>query len=381
MKKLILLVGLLVAVWLTSCAGPQEALRNDGEGNVKAARGFLEKISSANPELPYYFSADSNWLTKDNGLNDESVGELTDEGDEYSADGMADSSFQMFQVAQDDNGKVNKILWIANITSQPKLKLLRENLPPLTNEEDLNKTGTGKALAGLPLSGNKVVGFWIRAKKLDSSFDDYTNVDARYGQDTRYVISWDKDALGQTDEVKQYDFSNQDGHELNSIKVKPGENTAVVDTRSGKHFMLYSQGAPAMEINPLKREDLRLDGLALVRHDGKFYLEITPPPEPAPTPTLKPLSTMLKESQAKQTVKVKAKHRPVRRHYSLKEKYPNGYYVVEVKELNAQLFDQCWNNHKISLNQKKVIIGKEWFEQYGSQELQERYKDKLITWK
>jgi hypothetical protein len=191
---------------------------------------------------------------------------------------MSGKQFQLFQVAQQADGMVEKVLWLADITAEPKLHLRTARDKPKTVQDTIapvpDKKTRKKTIAGQ--SDGQVKAFWVKSQLMDENFDDYGNVDAREALDSRYIISWDADALGKTDEVIQYDFSNQDNHEPFAIEVIPGENSVVVDIRNGKDFQLFSEGVSFMIINPLKPGDLNLVNLAKVKYDGQDYLEIIP---------------------------------------------------------------------------------------------------------
>jgi len=369
MRKLILVLWLLAAIGFTACSGGKGILYN-GKGVVEIERSLLQGIVGYDQTKPLYYSADiDNWL-KDGKLK-ESVGRVRDngKGSYVAVRGMSGKQFQLFQVAQKEDGTVDSVVWLADITAEPKLHLRTiQHKETATETDTIVKTPERQTITGRG-NGNQVVGFWVKAQKLDSTFDDYGNVEFREALDTRYVISWDVDALGHTDEIRQFNFTNQDGHGPSIVAVDPGENSVVVDVRQGKQLMLYSQNAPAMIINPLKLGDLHLVGLDKVKYDGKDYLEITT----LSAVKLKTLSEMLKDNQAKAKPVKK-----IKKHYTVKQMYPNGYYWVVINEMNATLYDQCYNAGKIKKDWTSIRVGKEWLAKYGSAALKEAYKDKLV---
>jgi hypothetical protein len=293
MRKVILALLLVVAVGLGACSGVREIVRNGEVGNVEVLKDFMNGIAYNNPNEPHYYSTDTNWLGNDGKLK-ETVMELAEADDEdyQSADETAGRPFRVFQVEINDSGQVARVNWEAYITAEPKLRLMGENFPPKANTEaaDKNKKNSGRTIAG---QNNQVKRYIISAVLMDENFDDYSNVDERYAQNTRYVITWDRDAFPNVDEVRQFDFLNQDQTASESVQVAPGDNSVVLDSRKGLYFQLFFQGSPAMEINNWKREDLELRGLGLVRLNGEFYLKL----ERVPKPKLKTLNSMLHESQ------------------------------------------------------------------------------------
>lgn len=373
MKKVFLVILALMSVWLmASCSGARDIVRNNGDGGVDVDWLFRQQIDGNNPDLPYYFSADTNWLRQ--GKLKPSVAELEeDEGSDYgTAPDMEGKPFQVFQVEEDSlTGDVIGVLWVADITAVPTLKLLREGLAPENENED-----GGETVAGMPIG--KVVEYRIRAVPMDENFDDYWNVDDRYAQDSRWVMTWDKDAFPNVDEVWQFDLSNQDGVAPIKLPVAPGSNRVAIDSRKGKYSMLYRKGSPAMAINDWKREDLKLEGLDLEKLNGKYYLKLKA------MPILKPLSLLLKEEQENSRQSPKAKfHRYKARHahYTLKQKYPDGYYRADIKDIkcdDSDLYRLCVLAGKISKGQKEVIIGKNYLRANGSKLLRATYVGKEI---
>jgi|GEM_PF-3348530 len=353
MKKLLLLLLLS----LVSCAGAENMLLKDGN-DVLINKSFLNKISGQNEDLPYYFSADTSWLKE--GKLTPAVGILNDADDYQVANDMANQPFQIFQVQEDDLGNVLSVNWVADITADPNLKL-RENLR--TSKPRLDDGPVAQAgVTGTNNGPNNetfdeifvtpaAVKFIIQAVKVDNKFDCYNDVNDRYGKDTRYFISWDANAI-QADEIQQ--FLTPDSA---SVNTPVAGHSIVVDSRQGLYLKLLNRGQLSFMINPDKPDDLELLGLSLVsRATGDdYYLKIIT--------GLKPLRQIL------------------RKHYSLKQKYPEGYYQVAVPELkgdSSDLYRLCLIDGDIAVGQDTVIVGVNYFKKYASDTLQKKYQGREI---
>jgi len=363
MRKFLFL-GFLALLFLVSCAGPQEAVKKDDNGNVLLNWNFLDKkVSGSNPNLNYYYTKSSTILDKGK-LREDSVfvlSESEDDADYGVVYEMANSDFKVFQVGEDDDGNIVSIPWMASITPEPAFKFFEVN-PNFDQDEPV--ANNEEAVAGIDLS-KKVTQFIIRANPMDENYDQYNNVDDRYSKNSRFSVTWDKDALGTTDEVRQFNFD--DSSSL-SLPIKAGDNSVIIDTLKGKYFMLFSQGQPSFKVNDYKKGDLILEGLSSERKQGVFYLKI------GEAPILKSLNKMLKNSKSDDGTKKK------RRRLTLKDKYPDGYYEIPVDELMCEdhswLYERCVLNRKISEGQEIVIIGKNYFNARASEDFVKKYKGK-----
>jgi len=293
MKKVLSILFVLIGlVWLNSCSSNREIVKKDGQGNILINQNFLSSIEGSSLDKPYYYSTDSSWLA-DMRLNDQ-VWELEPNSSDYAtALEMEDSSFFIFQADIDETDKIVEVPWLAGITKEPQLRLL--------GKDDYPVFRTKEAIAGL--GAYNPVKFIIRAVKMGPWHDKYLNIEDRYARDSRYVISWDKDAFPNVKYVQQANklsgeatlkLTVKDGETIEFKETKSkskesrkklieaGNNEAIIDIREGEYVQLCDDQGKGIKINPLKKDDLELEGLTAVNFAllNEDWLKITVPPDP-----------------------------------------------------------------------------------------------------
>lgn len=383
MKKVLSLLLVLASLfWLSSCSGSREIVKKDGQGNILVSQDFLSGIEGSDLNLPYYYSADSNWLVNRR-LNDQ-VWELEESSSDYVlATAMEDSSFFVFQADVDNADNVTKVIWLAGITKQPRLRILERNnyLTPVAKKETEEVEET---IAGV--REENVIQFIIRSEKMGPKHDKYYNVEDRYAKDERFVISWDKDAFPDVEYIKQMKDRSDD---INEVMVEAGSNEAIVDIRKGKFIKLcWKIGGQetSVKINPYKEKDLILDNLVAVAVGKDYWLKIVIPPvekkiineDDASNDPADQEFTNIKKRPANCDSRKKSLSR-----YSLKQKYPEGYCLVDVPELEqdeSYLYDLCVRDGDINpcIKQRDVIIGFNYLREHGSERLYAKYKKRVI---
>lgn len=274
MKKLFFLIILisLSLIWLSGCAGTRDIVKKDGQGNVLVDQNFLGSIEGSNPNNPYYYSSSSAWLKK--GRLDNQVWEMENGPSDYAlAAEMEDSSFYVFQADIDDQDNVERVAWMAGITKEPKIRILERNNYPVSPD---SSDQDGKTIAGI--NEDAVRQFIIRSVKLGPENDEYYNVEDRYAQDSRFVVSWDKTAFPKVQYLKQI---KDRASEYNIVPVEPGSNEVVVDIRKGRYIQLcwkVNGKEITVNVDPYKEKDLILEGLATIILGKDYWLKIIVPP-------------------------------------------------------------------------------------------------------
>lgn len=272
MKNLLIILIIVAGLtWLNACSSSQEIVKKDGQGGVDASTGFLSKIEGSNPNQPYYFSTNYNWLK--NKKLDGYVGSLDNYSADYmKAEAMEDSSFNIFQVDVNNADSVLRVAWIADITREPQLRLLSKDEYP-------DKT-SGETVAGV--NEETVKQYIIRAMPMGPWHDEYSDIEDRYAKNTRFVITWDKDAFPDVQYLKQI---KERASVFNEVAVAKGDNEAIVDIRKGRYIQLcwkVNGKEINVKVNPYKESDLILDGLVAVPLNKDYWLKIigTEPQEP-----------------------------------------------------------------------------------------------------
>lgn len=313
-KVLIYWLALIVGLgWLNSCASVPEIVKKDGQGNVQVYQSFLNSIKKGNSNEPYHYSSNPNCLA--NGKLGSDVYDLEKASDDYAlAEGMEDSVFYAFQTKLDDAKNVSELLWVFQVTAEPMVDwdfLGRENLLGMVVKDEKKEAVGG-------MSEEIVKQYIIRAVRMGPWHDKYLNVDDRYAKDSRYVITWDKDAfyveyLKQTNEYTaeitqtspvednetiEFKQTRRIPGEITKVGVVPGENEAIIDIHKGSYINLCQEvngQEIAVKINPYKEKDLILDGLVAVTFGKEYWLKIIT--QPVPEKLAKPEKPAVRENK------------------------------------------------------------------------------------
>lgn len=381
MKKTIFLVGLLLAVLLSGCAGT-EALYKDNEGNVKASRDFLTGIAGANPDRAFHYSPyDSSLWLKNGQLDRKVVRTMSDEDDEFSADGMADSNFHIFQPMQDRNRNITGWAWVADITPQPKLLRLRRNVPLASAVANENET----TIAGKVPSGYRPIryGVWFYYP------DDSSHVKNKYDWPRIGKLSWQIDPRDQVIAVLQYSGKYPAGEIKH--EVPPGQDWLEINRQDGDwlQFLVKTNGQvkyfDVKEDDNGKEDVINLKNLKIIPYyngtgtDPKFFFQILDQLSSAAME--QPNITMPLNQQLSLFNKYRGKVRMVNW-----DNYQDGFIRFNCADLRNKATGDCdhnrFYNKLVELGaigtetQGTVVVGKIWLRK-NFPTLYEKYKDRV----
>lgn len=399
MKKVLgFLLILLALPWLGGCASNQGLVKNGGDGSVEVSQSLFNRLEQNDPNKSIYYTSNEDFLINRR-LDQDGVQRIDDYSGEYLKFlKMENQTFWIFQAEIDeaDSLSIANFLWIVRFSPDGQYEFLNGDL---VSEDNQKETMTGSDEGFVPIES------YISAVKMSSTDDKSHNANYRYSKPYLYFISWDTVAFFDVEYVKQaekrvvfadkkialkggetidYKEEGNLSHENKKTFVGTGSNNEVlIDIRQGNYIQLCKtvDGQEALiKIDPLEMEKLKLIGLEAVEFPllGEYWLKIIEPPDEANSHDKKVSPTNTKKKHAHHGSRKKSVVK-----YTLKQKYPEGYCVVDVPELKSdesKLYDLCVSDGDINpkIDQKDVIVGFNYLKTHGSDSLYEKYKNKVI---